>query len=162
MPTMVVASRRARFDLTNDENVWACAVGLLAGHAYRMGMDQMVVQRYASAKTLKDAQRTALMGSVLLVVSTSLLAAVAMALVYWYRDCDPLLSGAIKNIEQLIMVVHSSASGPFIGLFVLALAFPWANGKVHVLEAMVCWREGLKVLHSATQRQARIPATPLP
>lgn len=27
------------------------------------------------------------------------------------------------------MVVHSSASGPFIGLFVLALAFPWANGK---------------------------------
>ncbi|XP_077554873.1 sodium-coupled monocarboxylate transporter 2-like [Haemaphysalis longicornis] len=209
---------QARFDLTNDENVWACAVGLLAGHAYRMGMDQMVVQRYASAKTLKDAQRTALMGSVLLVVSTSLLAAVAMALVYWYRDCDPLLSGAIKNIEQviphyinerlsavpgftglflagvvsatlstvssainslaasvyvdilspflvindrfssatikslaflfgammtglavavpyigsavrLIMVVHSSASGPFIGLFVLALAFPWANGK---------------------------------
>ncbi|KAL3242795.1 hypothetical protein MRX96_020961 [Rhipicephalus microplus] len=150
-------------------------------------------------------------------LSTALLSGVAMALVYWYRDCDPLLSGAIKNIEQiipyyinqrlsafpgmtgiflagvvsatlstvssainslaasafldilspfivmndgcssitikviafvfgalmtglaiavpyissavrLIMVVHSSTSGPFIGLFILALAFPWANG----------------------------------
>ncbi|XP_049270076.1 sodium-coupled monocarboxylate transporter 2-like [Rhipicephalus sanguineus] len=209
-----------RFDLdfTKDENVWSCALGLLAGHAYRMGMDQMVVQRYASAKSLRAAQRTAFLGSALLVISTALLSAVAMALVYWYRDCDPLLSGAIKNIEQiipyyinqrlsafpgmtgiflagvvsatlstvssainslaasafldilspfidmndrcssitiksiafvfgalmtglavavpyissavrLIMVVHSSTSGPFIGLFVLALAFPWANGK---------------------------------
>ncbi|XP_075537383.1 sodium-coupled monocarboxylate transporter 2-like isoform X3 [Dermacentor variabilis] len=205
-------------DFTKDENVWSCAVGLLAGHAYRMGMDQMVVQRYASARSLREAQRTAVLGSALLVISTFLLATVAMALVYWYRDCDPLLSGAIKNIEQiipyyinqrlsafpgmtglflagvvsatlstvssainslaasafvdilspfivmndqcsnitiksiafffgalmtglaiavpyissairLIMVVHSSASGPFIGLFVLALAFPWANGK---------------------------------
>ncbi|KAH7966520.1 hypothetical protein HPB49_017174 [Dermacentor silvarum] len=88
-------------DLTKDENVWSCAVGLLAGHAYRMGMDQMVVQRYASAKSLREAQRTAFLGSALLVISTFLLAAVAMALVYWYRDCDPLLSGAIKNIEQV-------------------------------------------------------------
>uniref|UniRef100_A0A131YMV6 Sodium dependent multivitamin transporter n=1 Tax=Rhipicephalus appendiculatus TaxID=34631 RepID=A0A131YMV6_RHIAP len=205
-------------DFTRDENVWSCAVGLLAGHAYRMGMDQMVVQRYASAKSLREAQRTAFLGSALLVISTALLSGVAMALVYWYRDCDPLLSGAIKNIEQiipyyikqrlsafpgmtglflagvvsatlstvssainslaastfldilspfivmndrcssitiksiafvfgalmtglaiavpyissavrLIMVVHSSTSGPFIGLFILALAFPWANGK---------------------------------
>nr|XP_037268348.1 sodium-coupled monocarboxylate transporter 2-like [Rhipicephalus microplus] len=204
-------------DFTRDENVWSCAVGLLAGHAYRMGMDQMVVQRYASAKSLREAQRTAFLGSALLVISTALLSGVAMALVYWYRDCDPLLSGAIKNIEQiipyyinqrlsafpsmtgiflagvvsatlstvssainslaasafldilspfivmndgcssitikiiafvfgalmtglaiavpyissavrLIMVVHSSTSGPFIGLFILALAFPWANG----------------------------------
>ncbi|KAH7963323.1 hypothetical protein HPB52_020578 [Rhipicephalus sanguineus] len=162
--------------------------------------------------------QTAFLGSALLVISTALLSGVAMALVYWYRDCDPLLSGAIKNIEQiipyyinqrlsafpgmtgiflagvvsatlstvssainslaasafldilspfidmndrcssitiksiafvfgalmtglavsvpyissavrLIMVVHSSTSGPFIGLFILALAFPWANGK---------------------------------
>ncbi|KAL1437141.1 hypothetical protein MTO96_049129 [Rhipicephalus appendiculatus] len=89
-------------DFTRDENVWSCAVGLLAGHAYRMGMDQMVVQRYASAKSLREAQRTAFLGSALLVISTALLSGVAMALVYWYRDCDPLLSGAIKNIEQII------------------------------------------------------------
>ncbi|XP_075537372.1 sodium-coupled monocarboxylate transporter 2-like isoform X3 [Dermacentor variabilis] len=209
---------RASLDFTTDENVWACSVGLLSGHIYRMGMDQMVVQRYAAARSLPEAQRTVMAGSVLLVVSTTFLAIVAMALVYWYRDCDPILSGTIHKIEQLIplyvhtrlsgipgfsglfltgvvsatlstvtsavnslaatayvdmmapymkieerwvnvitkglafasgllmtllalaipyigsavrvfMVMHSSASGPFIGVYLLALAFPWANTK---------------------------------
>ncbi|XP_050045417.1 sodium-coupled monocarboxylate transporter 1-like isoform X2 [Dermacentor andersoni] len=209
---------RASLDFTTDENVWACSVGLLSGHIYRMGMDQMVVQRYAAARSLPEAQRTVMAGSVLLVVSTTFLAVVAMALVYWYRDCDPILSGTIHKIEQLIplyvhtrlsgipgfsglfltgvvsatlstvtsavnslaatayvdmmapymrieerwvnvitkglafasgllmtllalaipyigsavrvfMVMHSSASGPFIGIYLLALAFPWANTK---------------------------------
>ncbi|XP_077515000.1 sodium-coupled monocarboxylate transporter 1-like isoform X2 [Amblyomma americanum] len=209
---------RTGLDFSTDENVWACLVGLLSGHVYRMGMDQMVVQRYAAARSLPEAQRTVLAGSILLVVSTCFLGIVAMALVYWYRDCDPILSGTIHKIEQLIplfvhtrlsgmpgfsglfltgvvsatlstvtsavnslaatvyvdiltpyvkinerwvnavvkalafasgllmtllalaiphlgsavrvfMVMHSSASGPFVGVYLLALAFPWANTK---------------------------------
>uniref|UniRef100_V5H1K1 Putative na+iodide/myo-inositol/multivitamin symporter n=1 Tax=Ixodes ricinus TaxID=34613 RepID=V5H1K1_IXORI len=208
----------ASFDLTNDENVWANLIGLIAGHTYRMGMDQMVIQRYAAARSVADAQRTVLISTLLLVTSFFFLGSVAMALVFWYRDCDPLLSGAIRKIEQLvpyyvdtrlsgfpgfsgffltgvvsatlstvssvinslaatcyvdiltpyihfneryanittkalafafgglmtilavlvpylgsavriIMVMHSSASGPFIGLYLLALAFPWVNAK---------------------------------
>ncbi|KAH7962927.1 hypothetical protein HPB52_018763 [Rhipicephalus sanguineus] len=113
-----------RFDLdfTKDENVWSCALGLLAGHAYRMGMDQMVVQRYASAKSLRAAQRTAFLGSALLVISTALLSAVAMALVYWYRDCDPLLSGAIKNIEQIIPYYINQRLSAFPGMTGIFLA----------------------------------------
>ncbi|KAH6937797.1 hypothetical protein HPB50_004068 [Hyalomma asiaticum] len=113
---------QADLDFTKDENVWACAVGLLAGHAYRMGMDQMVVQRYASARSLREAQRTAFLGSALLVISTTLLASVAMALVYWYRDCDPLLSGAIKNIEQLIPFYINQRLSAFPGMTGLFLA----------------------------------------
>lgn len=209
---------QARLDFTTDENLWSCAVGLLSSHIYRMGMDQMVVQRYAAARSLPEAQRTVLGGSILLVVSTGFLGVIAMALVYWYRDCDPLLSGTISKIEQLVpfyvhtklssipgfsglfltgvvsatlstvtsavnslaatayvdmvspyvkiserwvnvtvkglafasglvmtllalavphigsavrvfMVMHSSASGPFVGIYLLALAFPWANTK---------------------------------
>lgn len=209
---------QARLDFTTDENLWSCAVGLLSSHIYRMGMEQMVVQRYAAARSLPEAQRTVLVGSILLVVSTGFLGVIAMALVYWYRDCDPLLSGVISKIEQLVplyvhtklssipgfsglfltgvvcatlstvtsavnslaatayvdmvspyvkiderwvnvtvkglafasglvmtllalavphigsavrvfMVMHSSASGPFVGIYLLALAFPWANTK---------------------------------
>ncbi|XP_065285805.2 sodium-coupled monocarboxylate transporter 1-like isoform X2 [Dermacentor albipictus] len=226
---------RASLDFTTDENVWACSVGLLAGHIYRMGMDQMVVQRYAAARSLPEAQRTVMAGSVLLVVSTSFLAVVAMALVYWYRDCDPILSGTIHKIEQLIplyvhtrlsgipgfsglfltgvvsatlstvtsavnslaatayvdmmapymkieerwvnvitkglafasgllmtllalaipyigsavrvfMVMHSSASGPFIGIYLLALAFPWANTKGVMVSASLTMAFQLWVL----------------
>ncbi|XP_037563008.1 sodium-coupled monocarboxylate transporter 1-like isoform X2 [Dermacentor silvarum] len=215
---------RASLDFTTDENVWSCSVGLLSGHIYRMGMDQMVVQRYAAARSLPEAQRTVMAGSVLLVLSTTFLGVVAMALVYWYRDCDPILSGTIHKIEQLIplyvhtrlsgipgfsglfltgvvsatlstvtsavnslaatvyvdmmapymkieerwvnvitkglafasgllmtalalaipyigsavrvfMVMHSSASGPFVGIYLLALAFPWANTKGVVVSA---------------------------
>ncbi|KAL1437142.1 hypothetical protein MTO96_049130 [Rhipicephalus appendiculatus] len=64
---------RTSLDFTSDENVWACSVGLLASHIYRVAMDQMVVQRYAAARSLPEAQRTVLAGSVLLVVSTGFL-----------------------------------------------------------------------------------------
>ncbi|XP_040074488.1 sodium-coupled monocarboxylate transporter 1 [Ixodes scapularis] len=219
----------ASFDLTNDENVWANMIGLIAAHIYRMGMDQMVIQRYAAARSVADAQRTVLISTLLLVTTSFFLASVAMALVFWYRDCDPLLSGAIRKIEQLVpyyvdtslsgfpgfsgffltgvvsatlstvssvinslaatcyvdiltpyihineryanittkalafafgslmtilavlvpylgsamrimMVMLTSTSGPFIGLFLLALAFPWVNAKgaaVSVIITMV-------------------------
>ncbi|KAM7290593.1 sodium-coupled monocarboxylate transporter 2 [Ixodes scapularis] len=90
----------ASFDLTNDENVWANMIGLIAAHIYRVGMDQMVIQRYAAARSVADAQRTVLISTLLLVTTAFFLASVAMALVFWYRDCDPLLSGAIRKIEQ--------------------------------------------------------------
>ncbi|CAN7938166.1 unnamed protein product [Ixodes hexagonus] len=209
----------ASFDFTNDENVWASMIAVSCSHLYRMGMDQMVVQRYAAARTLHEAKRTALMGSILLVISYLFLGAVALSLVYWYRDCDPLLAGFITKVEQVrtftmipqwyihrcytvrmnmhpeadadrrsarsealgrtwdrrsgtvyvdaargqdgiatvavlssdgektisvasvkdiesvaraeevFMVLYGSASGPFVGLYMLALAFPWVGAK---------------------------------
>lgn len=241
---------RASLDFTTDENVWACSVGLLSGHIYRMGMDQMVVQRYAAAKSLPEAQRTVMAGSVLLVVSTTFLGVVAMALVYWYRDCDPILSGTIHKIEQLIplyvhtrlsgipgfsglfltgvvsatlstvtsavnslaatvyvdmmapymkieerwvnvitkglafasgllmtalaltipyigsavrvfMVMHSSASGPFVGIYLLALAFPWANTKGVVVSASLTTAFQLWVLTGKLFNGVRPAAMPM-
>lgn len=52
-------------------------------------------------RVLRILRRTVLVGSILLVVSTGFLGVIAMALVYWYRDCDPLLSGVISKIEQV-------------------------------------------------------------
>lgn len=241
---------RASLDFTTDENVWACSVGLLSGHIYRMGMDQMVVQRYAAARSLPEAQRTVMAGSVLLVVSTTFLGVVAMALVYWYRDCDPILSGTIHKIEQLIplyvhtrlsgipgfsglfltgvvsatlstvtsavnslaatvyvdmmapymkieerwvnvitkglafasgllmtalalaipyigsavrvfMVMHSSASGPFVGIYLLALAFPWANTKGVVVSASLTTAFQLWVLTGKLFNGVRPAAMPM-
>lgn len=45
--------------------------------------------------------RTAYVGTILLVISYFFLGSVAISLVYWYRDCDPLLAGLITKIEQV-------------------------------------------------------------
>ncbi|KAM7304201.1 sodium-coupled monocarboxylate transporter 1 [Ixodes scapularis] len=205
------------FDLTKEENVWACLFGLSTMYVYRGGIDQMIVQRYLAARNLKDAQRTAKVGTLLLFCYYATAACLGLVMVYWFRDCDPLLSGAITSYDQIvpyyvrkyldefpcftglflagvvsaatstisslinsqaavlyvdilskcfhlksneaskvtkllafgvgvtmtaygmaapylgsacriIMVLYNGATGPFVGLFFLAITFPWANG----------------------------------
>ncbi|KAM7301597.1 sodium-coupled monocarboxylate transporter 2 [Ixodes scapularis] len=91
----------ASFDLTKEENVWACIFGSIAPSMYRMGVGQMIVQRYAAAKSLQEAQSTVYLGSTLFFVSFALLSVVGMSLIYWYRDCDPFLLGAISRVDQV-------------------------------------------------------------
>ncbi|CAN7992862.1 unnamed protein product, partial [Ixodes hexagonus] len=87
-------------DFTKDENFWACLIGLSATVLYRSGIDQTLFQRFLAAKNLEDAQRTALVGMVLLSLFYGGLAGMAMLLIYWSRECDPQLSGAIKQFDQ--------------------------------------------------------------
>lgn len=208
----------ASLDFTKDENVWACLIGLFIHSLFRSGMDQVVVQRYLAARKLKEAQSITYIGITLNAMYNFIMAGMAVALVYWYRDCDPLLSGAITKLDQmlpyyvkenlsdfpgfsglfltgvvsaatstvssiinsqaavfyvdvisqymkfttqqaasftkksalffgcvltacavavpylgsavrLILVLHSGGTAPFVGLFILGLAFPWANAK---------------------------------
>ncbi|CAN8001811.1 unnamed protein product, partial [Ixodes hexagonus] len=90
------------FDITKDENVWSCLVGLFALQMYRVGLDQMIMQRYLAARSLEDAQRTACVGTILMSFAFIYLSVLAMALFYWFRDCDPLLTGEITHIDQLV------------------------------------------------------------
>lgn len=205
-------------DFTKDENVWAVLIGLFVHSIFRSGLDQVVVQRYLAARKLGEAQRTVYIGVALNAAYNVIMGSMALALVYWFRDCDPMLSGAITKLDQIlpyyvkenlsdftgfsgmfltgvvsaatstissiinsqaavfyvdviapytklsdahatqlnrnlalgfgllmtlcatavpylgsvvriILVMHSGATGPFVGLFLLALVFPWANSK---------------------------------
>ncbi|KAM7304175.1 sodium-coupled monocarboxylate transporter 2 [Ixodes scapularis] len=89
-------------DFTKDENVWACLVGLLGVHIYVMGLEQMTVQRYAAARSLKDAKRVALTAALVTSVFHLLRAITAFALIYWYRNCDPLTTGDIVTVDQVL------------------------------------------------------------
>ncbi|KAK8756713.1 hypothetical protein V5799_000584, partial [Amblyomma americanum] len=90
------------FDLTSDENVWACLWGSSALSIYRMCLDQMVVQRLLASRTLKDAQRAAVISSVLLMVMYVVSLSMGAALTIWYRGCDPGMQGAIRSIDQIV------------------------------------------------------------
>ncbi|KAK8775616.1 hypothetical protein V5799_031041 [Amblyomma americanum] len=47
---------RTEFDLTSDENVWSGLAGTLPFCLVRVGFDQMPVQRFMAAKTLRQAR----------------------------------------------------------------------------------------------------------
>ncbi|CAN7983461.1 unnamed protein product, partial [Ixodes pacificus] len=101
-------------------NIWSCLIGALSLHMYRSGMDQMVVQRYMASRTLEEAKWTAGVGMTLFSLSYVSLTGIGILLIYWFRDCDPLLSGSIKQLDQILpfYVKKNFADFPgFSGLF---------------------------------------------
>ncbi|XP_042147386.1 sodium/iodide cotransporter [Ixodes scapularis] len=93
---------RTNLSLTEDENVWACLIGLMASGLNREGLDQMMVQRYMAARTPIEARRTALFGTALTLIYMVLMSLMALALLYWYHDCDPLMTGHISKLDQIL------------------------------------------------------------
>ncbi|KAH6942419.1 hypothetical protein HPB50_004658 [Hyalomma asiaticum] len=120
---------RTEFDVSSDENIWACVAASLPYTLVRVGFDQMSVQRFMAARTVQAAKRTAIAGGLLVLVFFAIAMVAAVTLIYWYRDCDPALHGAIKTYDQLFLSLYSSASGPFAGLVLLAVSSPWVNAK---------------------------------
>ncbi|XP_077539099.1 sodium-coupled monocarboxylate transporter 2-like isoform X1 [Haemaphysalis longicornis] len=89
-------------DLTRDENVWSYVFGLSASTLCRMCFDQVIVQRQLACRTLKEAKRTAVTGTALLLVMYVFTHAMGFALIVWFRGCDPGLLGDIKGMDQIL------------------------------------------------------------
>ncbi|KAM7304195.1 putative sodium-dependent multivitamin transporter isoform X1 [Ixodes scapularis] len=82
------------------------------------------VQRYLAARTLKDARRTAWIGTAMISVYFIINMALGLVMTYWYRGCDPELSGEISTHDQIIpfYVVRNLASFPgFSGIFLAGI-----------------------------------------
>ncbi|XP_077491788.1 sodium-coupled monocarboxylate transporter 1-like [Amblyomma americanum] len=93
---------RTEFDLTSDENVWSGLAGTLPFCLVRVGFDQMPVQRFMAAKTLRQARWVAVAGAACVLSFFALVILGAVAMLYWYRDCDPLLAGAITTYDRIV------------------------------------------------------------
>ncbi|CAN7990210.1 unnamed protein product, partial [Ixodes pacificus] len=104
------------FDLTKEENVWAYVFGMMTMMLTRAGMDQMSAQRFLAARTLADAQRVACIGILLLIVGFSVLECMGIALIFWYRDCDPVMSGKISAFDQIVPHYVNEYLSDFTGL----------------------------------------------
>ncbi|XP_077541159.1 sodium-coupled monocarboxylate transporter 2-like [Haemaphysalis longicornis] len=113
-----------KFDLTHDENIWSAFLGSVTFAMYRVGLDQVVTQRFLASRTLGEAQRTVLTGSLLLVAVYLVQLAMVVALVVWFRGCDPVLSGAIRSHDQILphyVKKHLVGFTGFSGLFLAAV-----------------------------------------
>lgn len=88
-------------DLTTDETIWAAAIGAFPFHVVRLGLDQMITQRFLAAKSLRDAKVVAFTCIGILSFFYALNGVTALAIIYWFRDCDPVLTGAISRYDQV-------------------------------------------------------------
>ncbi|CAN7992860.1 unnamed protein product [Ixodes hexagonus] len=122
----------ASLDFTKDENLWSCLVGVTAAHMYRSGLDQMIIQRYMASRTLEDAKRTARTGTALLLVFYAIQMLMSLLLIYWFRGCDPQLTGAIKQIDQLLPYYVKKQLTGFVGFSGLFLAGTVSASTRHV------------------------------
>ncbi|CAN8001815.1 unnamed protein product, partial [Ixodes hexagonus] len=112
------------FNFTDDETVWACLFGLISTSFYRTYLDQMVAQRYLAAKTLADAKRITHLGALLTNFSYILFGMMSAILIYWYKDCDPILIGAISRPDQMMpyYIMENLGGVPgFTGLFLAGI-----------------------------------------
>ncbi|XP_077540502.1 sodium-coupled monocarboxylate transporter 2-like isoform X2 [Haemaphysalis longicornis] len=109
-------------ELTKEENVWACLVGGAASFLYRLCFDQMAFQRYMASKNINAAQRTAIAGALFCAIYYLILMAAAVALIFRFRDCDPLLSNSISSLDQLLPFYVKRELAPLLGFSGIFLA----------------------------------------
>ncbi|KAK8761384.1 hypothetical protein V5799_027349, partial [Amblyomma americanum] len=110
------------WDLTTDETVWAAAVGALPLHLVRLGLDQMITQRFLAAKSMRDARTVAFCCIGILSFFYALNGATALSIIFWFRDCDPLLSGSIPRYEQIVPYYVNKSASALMGIRGLFLA----------------------------------------
>ncbi|CAN7979588.1 unnamed protein product, partial [Ixodes pacificus] len=148
---------KTRFDLSSDENVWSCAVPLTVYALFRQGVDQVSIQRYMAAASLRQAQRTAVFGAIFFILYNIVLSGMGMALIYWFRGCDPLLSGSISRIDQIVPYYVKTYLTGFVGFpgFFLAGAVSAATSTVSSLinsQAAVFYIDVICVLYTKSDR----------
>lgn len=93
---------RTNFDPTNEENIWSGLAGALPYSFVRLGFDQMAVQRFMAARTLREAKRIAVTGALFALTFFGVSSVASLAIAYWYRDCDLLLSGLISSYDEVV------------------------------------------------------------
>lgn len=103
-------------DLTTDETIWAAAIGAFPFHVVRLGLDQMITQRFLAAKSLRDAKVVAFTCIGILSFFYALNGVTALAIIYWFRDCDPLLTGAISRYDQIVPYYINKYAIALVGL----------------------------------------------
>ncbi|XP_022310587.1 sodium-coupled monocarboxylate transporter 1-like [Crassostrea virginica] len=156
------------FDFDPDPRVrqtfWSLTVGIYFVWLYPYTVDQQMVQRFSSARSLSDA-RFALIcnvpGMFLLITLCSL---TGLALYANYVTCDPLKNGDVANANQLlpffVMEVFEGLPG-LPGLFVACMISGALSSISSMLNSLaaVTWEDFLKLKFSALSERSATKVT---
>jgi len=110
-------------DPTVRLTLWGLLIGAAFMHLVQMATDQVSVQRYLSAKSLKEAQRGLWLKLWLVLPVSGVFYATGLVLYAFYQvNGDPLAAGKITKADQILpyFVVNELPSG-LPGLFIAAI-----------------------------------------
>ncbi|XP_077548415.1 putative sodium-dependent multivitamin transporter [Haemaphysalis longicornis] len=113
---------RTDMDLSTDETVWAASFASIPYQLMKFGLDQMITQRFLAARSLRDARGVAFLGVGLMTFFYSIYGLTGLAIIYWFRDCDPVLSGSIARYDQIVPYYINAKFGAMGGVRGLFLA----------------------------------------
>jgi len=124
-----LASNRIEFlefdpDPTLRHSFWSMIFGGYFMWIAIFGVNQAVVQRYVSMPSKRDVPRALLLCFTMIVLMDAGIYYLGLVIYTKYKDCDPISSGRVTKIDQLVplFVMESSGSLPGVpGLFVAGL-----------------------------------------
>ncbi|CAG2223180.1 unnamed protein product [Mytilus edulis] len=145
-------NRVFRFDLDPHERhtFWALTIGIYFVWLAPYTVDQQMVQRFSSARSLKDAKTALLLNVPFMFILITLCSFTGLVMFAFYADCDPLKTHEAENPNQLLplFVVELFRDVPGIpGLFVACLfsgAMSSISSMLNSLSA-VTWEDFLKL-----------------
>lgn len=105
------ATKRGRFNFNSfspDPTVrhtwWSLLIGGMITYLSLYGVNQTQVQRLLSVRDLKGARKALWLNLLILCCLSFSTLFSGLALLYYYRDCDPLLEGRITSRDQLMPI----------------------------------------------------------
>lgn len=118
------------FDLTRPYTFWAGLIGGMVLNTATHGADQLMVQRYLSARSERQAAGALVASGIVVLAQFALFLFIGVALYVFYREFPPALSaGAVaKDREFAYFIVHYLPTG-VLGL-VVAAVFSAAMGTL--------------------------------
>ncbi|XP_059148824.1 sodium-coupled monocarboxylate transporter 1-like [Physella acuta] len=128
---------------------WSMIIAIVIVWLPPYAIDQQMVQRFSSAKSLTDAKIALLLNIPGMIIMITLCSMTGQVLFSYYANCDPIKLGQINNANQLlpyfVMDVFSNTPG-FPGLFVSSIFSGALSSISSALNSMaaVTWEDFLK------------------
>ncbi|XP_064614404.1 sodium-coupled monocarboxylate transporter 1-like isoform X2 [Liolophura sinensis] len=129
---------------------WTLVVGIYFVWLPPYTVDQQMVQRFSSARSLRDAKMALLFNIPGMFILITLCSLVGVALFATYADCDPLSADVISNPNQLLplFVVQMLSFAPGLPGLLFASLFSGALSSISSMLnslAAVTWEDFLKL-----------------
>ncbi|KAK7105594.1 sodium-coupled monocarboxylate transporter 1-like isoform X1 [Littorina saxatilis] len=142
------------FDFNPDPRIrhtfWTLTVGIFFVWLPPYTVDQQMVQRFSSARSLREAKLALLLNAPGMLIIITLCSLTGLVLYARYADCDPLTNKEIENPNQLLPYFVVDVLGHLkgmSGLFVASLfsgALSSVSSMMNSLSA-VTWEDFLKI-----------------
>ncbi len=108
-------------DLFRDTTIWAIFIGSIAAFLADYGADQVAIQRYFSARSLRDSQRSILCNAVAVIPLVLLLGAVGLGLFAFYQQFPEQLEAGIEKDHVMVFFAATQLTTGFAGLMIAAI-----------------------------------------